>query len=58
MAKGYGKLFTIECYMLSYQLQNVSIHKQHAQMFKNDTYTFHPQNDLVLSMPYKFVPNL
>ncbi len=55
---GNRKLFTIECYMTSYQPQNVSVFKQHAQMFKNDKYTFHPQNDLVLSMPYKFVANL
>jgi hypothetical protein len=27
-------------------------------MFKNDKYTFHPQKDLVLSMPYQFVANL
>ena len=27
-------------------------------MFKNDKYTFHPQKDLVFSMPYDFVANL
>jgi hypothetical protein len=27
-------------------------------MFKHDKYTFHPQKDLVLSMPYEFVANL
>jgi hypothetical protein len=27
-------------------------------MFKHDKYTFHPQKDLVLSMPYDFVANL
>jgi hypothetical protein len=58
MTKGNGKLFTIECYMPSYQPQNVSVFKQHTQIFKNDNYTFHPRKDLVLSMPYKFVANL
>jgi hypothetical protein len=42
----------------SYQPQNVSVCKQHTKMFKNDTYIFHPQKDLVLSMPFKFVDNL
>jgi hypothetical protein len=27
-------------------------------MFKHDKYTFHPQKDLVLSMPYDVVTNL
>jgi hypothetical protein len=34
MAKGNGKLLTIECHTPSYQPQNVSVHKRHTQMFK------------------------
>jgi hypothetical protein len=56
--KGKGNLFTIECYMSSFETQNQSVCKQHATMFKNDKFTFHPQKDLVLSMPYQFVVNL
>jgi hypothetical protein len=56
--EGKGKLFTIECYMPFFEPQNQSVHKQHASMFKNDTFTFNPQKDLVLSMPYQFVANL
>ncbi len=56
--KGKGNLFTIECYMSSFEPQNQSVCKQHATMFKNDKFTFHPQKDLVLSMPYQFVVNL
>jgi hypothetical protein len=56
--KGKGKLFTIECYMPSFEPPNKSVHTQHASMFKHDKYTFNPQNDLVLSMPYQFVANL
>ncbi len=44
--------------MPSFEPQNQSVHKQHATMFKNDKFTFHPQKDLVLSMPYQFVVNL
>jgi hypothetical protein len=56
--KGKGNLFTIECYMPSFEPQNESVHKRHASMFKNDVCTFNPQKDLVLSMPYQFVANL
>ena len=56
--KGKGNLFTIECYMPTFEPQNQSVCKQHAAMFKNDKFTFHPQNDLVLSMLYQFVVNL
>jgi hypothetical protein len=56
--KGKGNIFTIECYMPSFEPQNQSVRKQHATMFKNDKFTFHPQKDLVLSMPYQFVGNL
>jgi hypothetical protein len=56
--KGKENLFTIECYMSSFEPQNQSVCKQHATMFKNDKFTFHPQKDLVLSMPYQFVVNL
>jgi hypothetical protein len=56
--KGKGNLFTIECYMPSFEPQNETVRKQHAVMFKHDKFTFHPQKDLVLSMPYQFVANL
>jgi hypothetical protein len=56
--KGKGNLFTIECYMPSFEAQNETVCKQHAIMFKHDKFTFHPQKYLVLSMPYKFVAYL
>ncbi len=56
--KGKGKLFTIECYMPSFEPQNESVCKWHATMFKNDKYTFNPQKDLVLSMSCQFAANL
>jgi hypothetical protein len=56
--KGKGNLFTIECYMPSFESQNQSVRKRHATKFKNKKFTFHPQKDLVLSMPYQFVGNL
>ncbi len=56
--KDKGNLFTIECYMPSFESQNETVRKQHAVMFKHDKFTFHPQKELVLSMPYQFVTNL
>ena len=56
--KGKGNLFTIECYMSSFEPQNQSVCKQHATMFNNDKFTFHPQKDSVLFMPYQFVVHL
>jgi hypothetical protein len=56
--KGKGNIFTIECYMSSFESQNEAVRKQHAGMFKHDKFTFHPQKDLVLSIPYQFVVNL
>jgi hypothetical protein len=56
--KSKGTLFNIECYMPSFEPQNETVCKQHALMIKHDKFTFHPQKDLVLSMPYQFVANL
>ena len=56
--KDKGHLFTIECYMPSFEPRNKTVGIRHAGMFKNDKYTFHPQKDLVFSMPYDFVANL
>jgi hypothetical protein len=44
--------------MPSFEPQNQSVRKQHATKIKNDKFTFHPQKDSVLSMPYQFVVNL
>ena len=44
--------------MPSFEPQNDTVCKQHVVMFKHDKFTFHPQKDLVLSMPYQFVVNL
>ncbi len=57
--KDKGHLFTIECYMPSFEPQiKQTVRIQHAGMFKHDKYTFHPQKDLVFSMPYDFVADL
>ena len=56
--KGKGKFFPIECYMPSFEPQNETARRRHAGMFKHNKFMFHPQKDLVLSMPYQNVANL
>jgi hypothetical protein len=56
--KGEGNLFTIECYMSSFEPQHETVCKHHATMFKHDKFTFHPEKELALSMRYPFVANL
>ncbi len=41
-----------------FEPQNKTVRIRHTGMFKHDKYTFHPQKDLVFSMPYDFVANL
>jgi hypothetical protein len=40
--KGNGNLFTIECYMPSFEPQTETVCKEHAIMFKHDKFMFHP----------------
>ncbi len=44
--------------MPSFEPQNETVCKQHAVMFKHDKFTFQPQKDLVLSMPYQLAADL
>jgi hypothetical protein len=41
--KGKRNLFTIKCYMPSFEPQNETVCKRHAVMFKHDKFMFHPQ---------------
>ncbi len=52
------RLFTIECYTCSYDSKNTWVRKCHKHLFKDDNYTFQPNNDLVKSLPYDFVKTL
>jgi hypothetical protein len=42
------RLFTIECYMPTYEPQKASVCKQQFKMFKNDNFTFYPSDDLMI----------
>jgi hypothetical protein len=52
------RLFTIECYTRGYDSKNTWVRKCHKHLFKDDNYTFQPNNDLVKSLPYDFVKTL
>ncbi len=44
--------------MPSYESQNTSVCMRHSKMFKHDAFTFHPNHDLVMSLPFKFIEDL
>jgi hypothetical protein len=52
------KLFHIQCQTKNFQYGNSGIREQHPTMFKEDTFSFTPIDDLVLSMPFEFIRNL
>jgi hypothetical protein len=58
LAKSQQWCFTIECFMPSYEPQNTSVCTRHSKMFKHDAFTFHPNDDLVMSLPFKFIKDL
>jgi hypothetical protein len=45
------KLFHVQCHTKTYQHGNAGLRAQHPTMFKEDTYSFTPIDELVLSMP-------
>jgi hypothetical protein len=44
--------------MPSYEPQNTFVCTRHSKMFKHDAFTFHPNDDLVMSLPFKFIEDL
>jgi hypothetical protein len=44
--------------MKTYQLGNISLCEQHSTMFREETFTFTPIDELVMSMPFEFINNL
>jgi len=50
--------FHIQCQTKNYQYGNCGIQERHPTMFKEDTFSFTPIDDLVLSMPFEFIRNL
>ncbi len=56
--KSNERLFSVQCVMNQYEESNVTIQARHSKMFKNDTYTFHPSNELVMCMPFEVIDGL
>jgi hypothetical protein len=52
------KQFHIQCQTKNYQYGNRGIRERHPTMFKEDTFSFTPIDDLVLSMPFEFIRKL
>ena len=51
------KQFHIQCQTKNYQYGNRGIRERHPTMFKEETFSFTPIDDLVLSMPFEFIRN-
>ncbi len=52
------KQYHVRCHMKTYQHTNSSIRERHSTMFREDTFTFPPIDELVMSMPFEFISNL
>ncbi len=52
------RLFSIQCNTESFEVDNDTIRARHPKMFKNGTYEFHPNNELMMSMPVDFIGGL
>ena len=50
--------FHIQCHTKNYQYGNAGIRARHPTIFKEDTFSFTPIDELVLSMPFEFIRNL
>jgi hypothetical protein len=50
--------FHFQCQMKTYQHGNTNVQDGHSTMFREDTFTFPPIDELVISMPFVFISNL
>ena len=53
-----AKIFIIECQTDDYHPNDEGLRIRHPKLFRNDTFTFLASDDLIRSMPYKFVNGL
>jgi hypothetical protein len=52
------KQFHVQCHMRTYQHGNSSLQERHSTMYREDTFTFTPIDELVMSMTFDFISNL
>ncbi len=52
------KQFHVRCHMKTYQMGNISLCARHSTMFGEETFTFPPIDELVMSMPFEFISKL
>jgi hypothetical protein len=50
--------FEIQCATKQYQNANRTLRERHPTLFQNETYMFPPNNDLVMTLPFKYVNQL
>ena len=54
---GYKK-FEILCQTGDYQKANTMIRVQHPGFFRKDKYIFQPNDDLIMTLPFKWIDSL
>ena len=52
------KQFHVQCHMKTYQMGNISLRERHSTMLREETFTFPPIDELVMSMPFEFISKL
>ena len=52
------KQFHVQCQIKTYQHGNTNVQDRHSTMFREDTFTFTPFDELLISMPFEFISNL
>jgi hypothetical protein len=52
------KQFHVRCHLKTYKLLNSSLCERHSTVFREDTFTFTPIDELVMPMNFVFISNL
>jgi hypothetical protein len=58
MSDKKNRKFEIQCATKEYQNTNKTLREWHPTLFQNETYTFQPNNELVMTLPFKYVNQL
>ncbi len=57
-SKSNERKFVLQCVMDEYEESNATIRARHPKLFKDDTYEFEANKELVMCMPFDFIDGL
>ncbi len=58
MSEKKNRKFKIQCATKQYQNAKRTLRERHPTLFQKETYTFQPNNDLVMTLPFKSINQL